>query len=153
MIGFDDDFWPIARRWRGRYSNPRRGRGGAEPAWDKVVKEGADPAQICLGAKGYVAHIKEDSVEPQHVLQARTFLNGWHWEQYVELAIETEKREAEDLLEQRRNYWRYGQRDALRGDEPGVLADCFAPEIQVAYDQGYANGKGELVRPGLRVVG
>lgn len=151
MTGFDE-FWQLAKGWRGRYSNPRKGRGGAEPAWNKAVKEGADPEQIYIGAKGYLAHIEKDDVEPQFVCAAAVFLNQWRWEQYVELAVETERREAEELLERRRSYWRHGQQDALRGDEPRVLEDFFTPEIQVAYDQGYANGKTDLARPELRVV-
>ncbi len=149
MTGFDE-FWAIAKSWRGRYANPRK---LAETAWDKAVKSGADPEQIILGAQGYVAHIEQDDVEPQFVCAAAVFLNQGRWEQYVELAIETEKREAEELLERRRKYWRYGQGDALRGDEPRILSDSFTSEIQVAYDQGYTAGKGEPARPELRVVG
>ncbi len=147
-----DEFWQLARGWRGRWGNPKRGRGGAEPAWDRCINEGADPEQIIIGARGYLAHIEQDNVEPQHVCMAATFLNQWRWEQYVELAIETEKQAAEELLERRRKYWIRGQKDARRGDERRVLPDSFTPEVQVAYDQGYANGKGDLARPELRVV-
>ena len=148
---FDKDFWPIAKRWRGRFSNPKRGRDGAEPAWNRCVKEGADPEQICTGARGYVAHIEKDGVEPQHVCQARTFLNQWRWEQYVELAIETEKQDAEDMLERRRNYWRYGWRDEARGQELSHGTDGMQPEVLEAYEQGRQAYRDQV--PQLRVAG
>lgn len=149
-----NDFWEIARHWRGRHSNPRKGKDGAEPAWHNVIAAGADPGQICIGARGYIKHIEQDNVDPRHVCQARTFLNGWRWEQYVELAIETEKREAEELLERRRNYWRYGQRDALQDQQPIVFEDFMQPEVVAAYEQGYRETKEQMEseRPGLRVV-
>ncbi len=150
-----DEFWEIAKGWRGRYSNPRKGKDGAEPAWHKVTKKGADPDQIVLGTRGYLAHIEQDKVDPRHVCQARTFLNQWRWEQYVELAIENEKREAEELLERRRNYWRYGRRDAMQGKEPDTFEnkDFMQPEVIAAYQQGYRETKEAMVRPELRVVG
>ncbi len=153
MTTFASDFWPLAKGWRGSHGNPRKGRGGAEPAWDKCIKEGADPEQIIIGARGYLAHIEKEITDLSKVCQAVTFLNQWRWEQYVDLAIETEKREAEELLERRRKYWRYGQRDALQGVEPRVIEDFMGAEVIAAYDQGYANGKGDLARPELRVVG
>jgi len=145
-------FWSIAGRWRGRYGNPKRGRGGAEPAWDKALQDGADAEQIIIGARGYVAHIEQDSVEPQMVCMAVTFLNQGRWEQYVELAVETAERDAEELLERRRNYWKYGQRDALQGAKPIKVPDVFAPEVQEAYDQGYRAGREQFARPELTVV-
>lgn len=144
------EFWALAKGWRGRYSNPRKGRSGAEPAWDRAMKDGADPEQICLGARGYVAHIAEDDVNPQHVMQARTFINGWVWEQYVELAREIEKREAAELLERRRAYFRYGRRDAFNGDEHRT--DITEPEVQEAYDMGWCYAEIQAA-PKLKVVG
>ncbi len=143
------EFWSLASRWRGRYSNPRKGRGGAEPAWDRVVKDGADPEQIVLGARGYVAHIAQDDVEPQMVCMAATFLNQWRWEQYVELAQETEEREAAELLERRRNYYRHGHRDALNGGERRT--DIPQPEVQAAYDMGWRDAE-EQAKPKLELV-
>ncbi len=142
------EFWSLASRWRGRYSNPRKGRGGAEPAWHRAMKDGADPEQIVLGARGYVAHIAQDDVEPQHVCMAATFLNQWRWEQYVEIALETEEREAAELLERRRTYYRLGWRDAKSGNE--YRTDITEPEAQEAYDMGWRDA---LAKPKLEVVG
>lgn len=146
MTGFDE-FWALARGWRGRYSNPRKGRGGAEPAWDRAIREGADPEQICLGARGYAAHIAEDDVEPQMVCMATTFLNQWRWEQYVEIAQAREVAAAQKLLERRRRYYRAGWRDAKAGEEydNGEMPE----EIRQAYDMGWR----DALVPKLRVVG
>lgn len=155
-----EDFWQIARRWRNPYSNPRgrvaspgkREIRGAEPAWHIAIKEGADPEQIILGARGYLAHVEQDIDDPQKVCMASTFLNQCRWEQYAELATETAAREAEELLERRRDYWRSGRRDALQGIEPRPVADCYGPDIQKAYDQGYREAEKYLARPKLEVV-
>ncbi len=141
-------FWEIARRWRGSHGNPKRGRGGAEPAWDRCLLEGADPEEIITGAKGYVVHIEKNITDLSMVCQATTFLNQWRWEQYVELARETAEQDATDLLERRRTYYRYGRRDALQGAAPAVREVALEPEVQEAYEQGYAS----TARPELRVV-
>lgn len=143
------EFWAVAKGWRGRYSNPRKGRGGAEPAWDRAVKDGADAEQICLGARGYVVHIAQDDVEPQMVCMAATFLNQWRWEQYVEIARETQEREAAELLERRRAYYRYGRRDARNDNEHRT--DITEPEVQEAYDMGWRDTE-ELAGPKLKLV-
>jgi hypothetical protein len=142
------EFWALTKGWRGRYSNPRKGRGGAEPAWGRAMKDGADPEQIVLGARGYVAHIAQDDVEPQMVCMAATFLNQWRWEQYVEIAREAEEKAAADLLERRRAYYRYGWRDARNGTQ--LLTDITEPESQEAYDMGWRDA---LAKPKLEVVG
>ncbi len=151
------EFWSLASRWRGRYSNPR-GRvaspgkpeiRGAEPSWYKCIKEGADPERMYLGACGYVAHIAEDDVDPQHVCQAVTFLNQWRWEQYVEIARETEEREAAELLERRRAYYRYGRRDFLNDDHHQT--DIPEPEVQAAYDMGWCDAEKQAA-PKLSLV-
>lgn len=141
-------FWDIARRWRGSHANPRKGRGGAEPAWDKCILEGADPEQVILGAKGYVVHIEKNITDLSMVCQATTFLNQWRFEQYVELARETAERAAADLLERRRTYYRRGRFDATQGFEPHKHEHAIEAVCQEAYDQGYREA-----RPGLRVVG
>ncbi len=56
------------------------------------------------------------------------------------------------MLERRRNYWKYGQRDARQGAEPTTVPDVFGPEIQEAYDQGYRAGSDGMSGPELRVV-
>ena len=143
------EFWDLAKGWRERFSNPRKGRGGAEPAWDRVIKEGADPEEIIAGAKGYLEHIRQDDIEPRHVCMAATFLNQWRWEQYVELAREAEEQADQDLLERRRTYYRSGWQDECRGD-PEPKRECkLPPEVQEAYEQGRREAR---EKPKLQVV-
>ncbi len=141
------DFWLIAKRWRGSYSNPRGGRGGAEQAWNRAIMDGADPDEIVEGAQGYVDHIQADDVESHFVCMASTFLNQARWEQYADIAVEARARAAEALLERRRAYYRYGWRDARTG-AGRLRTDIVEPEVQEAYDQGWRDGapKLEVVR-------
>ncbi|KKN17938.1 hypothetical protein LCGC14_0960840 [marine sediment metagenome] len=143
MTGFPD-FWEIMKRCRARYSNPRK---LAERAWDKCIKAGAVESDMILGAKGYLAHVEEENTEPQFVCMTSVFLNQWRFEQYVEVAREIEEEQAAKLLQQRRDYYKYGWRDEKRGEAERDLS-AFDAAVKEAYDM----GRHDASAPRLQVV-
>jgi hypothetical protein len=90
------NFWPTARGARGKFSNPRQ---PAEKAWDKAIKQGADPDEIQQGWDYYLETVADE--DGRYVCQTATFINQWRWQDYLEQAREQkearEKREAERL--------------------------------------------------------
>ncbi len=128
------DFWAIAKPWRRPYGNPRKGRGGAESAWEKCIKEGADSDEMVLGAEGYDGIIEQEHIEPKMVCMAVTFLNQWRFEQYADMAREAAAAKAEAFIERRRTYYRFGCRDTRTG-EGRDLTDLPA-EVREAYEMG-----------------
>lgn len=66
-----DEFWE---------SYPKKeGKKKAREAFEKAVKNGADPKAIIEGAKAYAASDRGTG-DPQFIKQPSTFLNGQHWE-------------------------------------------------------------------------
>lgn len=77
-------FWEIARHMRGRCPNPRK---PAQAAWDKAIKNGADPRMIIAGLKGFdefnMGAITHGGLDYQFVCMASVFINQERWEQYL----------------------------------------------------------------------
>jgi hypothetical protein len=66
---------------RGGHTNPKK------PALEKflaALKCGVDASEIILAAENYAAHVARSGTAPQHVAQAKTWLNQECWEQYAE---------------------------------------------------------------------
>lgn len=70
-VSLFDEFWE---------SYPKKeGKKKAKEAFEKAVKNGADPKAIIEGAKAYAASDRGTG-DPQFIKQPSTFLNGQHWE-------------------------------------------------------------------------
>lgn len=59
---------------------PKRvAKGAARKAWAKAIKNGADPADIILGARRYATSPRRTAADPQYTAHPATWLNAERW--------------------------------------------------------------------------
>ena len=133
QAGFPE-FWDLAKGWRGRYGNPRK---PTERAWEKCVKAGAVESDMILGAKGHLAHIEEENIEPQFVCMASVFLNQWRFEQYVEVARDIEEERARALEKSKQDRYELGRLHGLNGMKRLESRAGLSGEVHACYLRGY----------------
>ncbi len=75
------EFWALAIHIRGRL--PNGGRKDVEKAWDRAIKEGADPREIVAGYLGFEEAAMASSLDNQYRPMASTWLNRGSWEQHL----------------------------------------------------------------------
>lgn len=73
---------PVAREDFDKFwaTYPRRiAKGAARKAWDKALKNGADPEEIIWGARAYATSPRRTAADIQYTAYPATWLNGERW--------------------------------------------------------------------------
>lgn len=73
---------PVAREDFDKFwaTYPRRiAKGAARKAWDKALKNGADPEEIIWGARAYATSPRRTAADIQYTAHPATWLNGERW--------------------------------------------------------------------------
>jgi hypothetical protein len=66
-----DEFWK---------TYPRRvGKGAARKAWDKAIKNGADPEEVIWGARRYSTNPRRAAADIRYTAHPATWLNAERW--------------------------------------------------------------------------
>lgn len=90
------DFWAVAEQWRFPYANDAK---PAAIAWHKAIKDGTDPQEIILGAKGYARAMSDQNVRADLWNSAAKFIAQERWPRYVRYELEAIEREQEAAKE------------------------------------------------------
>jgi len=80
---------PVAREGFDKFwaAYPRRiAKGAARKAWDKAIKNGADPDEIIWGARAYASLPRDPADGLKYVAHPATWLNAERWEDEAEPA-------------------------------------------------------------------
>ena len=75
------EFWEHAIHIRGRL--PNGGRKDTLKAWNRAVKEGANPREIVAGYLGFEEAMLATDTDNKYRPMASTWVNRWSWEQYL----------------------------------------------------------------------